>query len=109
MGEDSAQAEACCEWAGPVGVGEEGLARAPGPGEEAGLQGSEAWGEPLGEGAGGSKPEPGWNCSLEFEEGTGSGAVAEEGFGGASLDLWGYFQGVEGLCSSPGSFLGLTP
>lgn len=42
-----------------AGVGEGGVALALGPGQEAGLQASEAWGEPLSVGAGVWRPEPG--------------------------------------------------
>lgn len=40
------------------GAGEEGAARALGPGREAGLRATEAWEEPLNVGAGGSRPGP---------------------------------------------------
>lgn len=42
-----------------AGAGEGGAARALGPGREAGLRASEAWGEPLSVGAGLWRPEPG--------------------------------------------------
>lgn len=40
------------------GAGEEGAARAPGPGREAGLRAAEAWEEPLNARVGGSRPRP---------------------------------------------------
>lgn len=42
-----------------AGAGEGGAVRALGPGREAGLRASEAWGEPLNVGVGGLRPEPG--------------------------------------------------
>lgn len=42
-----------------AGAGEGGVARALGPGREAGLRASEAWREPLSVGAGVWRPEPG--------------------------------------------------
>lgn len=103
-----------------AGAGEGGAVRALGPGREAGLRASEAWGEPLSVEADEWRPGPGMGRWSGSEEGTGVGglevvgaAVAGGGLGEVRVDWGCWLQGVGGPCSSPGSSpgcaLGLTP
>jgi len=99
-------------------AGDGEVARALGPGREAGLRASEAWGEPLSGGAGWwrPEPEPGSVRLSGAVSGTGAGgqkAGARGGLGGAEADWGGRIQGLGGPCRYPGSSpdcaLGLTP
>lgn len=120
VGEGWVSAEAWGGTAGQAGAGagEGGAARALGPGQEAGLRASEAWGEPLSVGAGGSRPEPGRGRLFGSGEGTGAGgrvpgAAVWGGFERPKVDQGCWMQGAGGLGNSPGSSpdcaLGLTP
>lgn len=116
-----AEGETAVQAGAGAGAGEGGAARALGPGREAGLRASEAWGEPLSVGAGGLRPEPGWGRLPGSNEGRGAGgrmavpvAGTEGVLGGwAKADQGCWVQGVGGPCSCPGSSLdcalGLTP
>lgn len=120
VGEGWVSAEA---WGGTAvqagaGAGEGGVARALGPGQEAGLRASEAWGEPLNVGAGGSRPEPGQGCLFGSGEGTGAGgrtpgAAVRGASERANVDWGCWTQGAGRPGNSPGSSpdcaLGLTP
>lgn len=92
------------------------MARALGPGQEAGLQVPEAFGEPLTWGAGEWRPEPGRGRLSGSDEGTqadGRPAGVWGGTGGVGADWGCWMPGVGGSCSSPRSSpdcaLGLTP
>lgn len=116
VGEDWASAEAGGGTADRAGAGEGGVARALGPGQEAGLQASEAFGEPRSWWAGAWRLEPGRGRLSGSDEETraeGRPAGVRGGTGGAEADWGCWTPGVEGSCSSPRSSpdcaLGLTP